>query len=141
MDTFNIKTSYFYLDIHGRQILIYEDDLNGYITSPGYPAYYPDKINYTWILRNNHRIRIVIKIIHMNIIHQVPCGDYLEVHVYFLIKIYVILFSLRFHVCFKFCKKEQKGECFYLKATVESELYFLKYILSLYVLRETVGHK
>ena len=82
MDTFNIKTSYFYLDIHGRQILIYEDDLNGYLTSPGYPANYPDNINFTWILRNGHRTRIDMKIIHMNIIHQVPCGDYLEVHVY-----------------------------------------------------------
>ena len=82
MDTFNIKTRYFYLDIHGKQILIYEDELNGYITSPGYPANYPDKVNFTWILRNRHRTRIDIKIIHMNIIHQVPCGDYLEVHEY-----------------------------------------------------------
>ena len=84
MDTFNIKTRYFYLDIHGKQILIYEIDLNGYITSPGYPANYPDKVNFTWILRNRHRTRIDIKIIHMNITHQVPCGDCLEVHEYLL---------------------------------------------------------
>ena len=94
MDTFNIKTRYFYLDIHGRQILIYEDDFNGYITSPGYPANYPDNINYTWILRNGHRTRIDIKIIHMNIIHQVPCGDYLEVHVYLLNICNTIFFTL-----------------------------------------------
>ena len=113
MDTFNIKTSYFYLDIHGRQILIYKDDLNGYITSPGYPANYPDNINYTWILRNEHRTRIDIKIIHMNSIHQVPCGDYLEVHVYLLI-IYVILFSVHFMSVLNFAKRNKKVNVYIL---------------------------
>ena len=75
----NINTHLFCSELDGRQVLNYEDDLDGYISSPGYPAHYPDDINYTWILRSRHMRRIDITIIHMNIIYQVPCGDYLEV--------------------------------------------------------------
>nr|XP_022327092.1 cubilin-like [Crassostrea virginica] len=63
----------------GREILNFEDNIGGHITSPGYPAHYPDNINYTWILRSRHMTRIDIRIIHMNILQQVPCGDYLEI--------------------------------------------------------------
>ena len=92
---FNINTHLFCSDLDGRQILNYEDDIDGYISSPGYPAHYPDNINYTWILRSRHMRRIDIKIIHMNIIYQVPCGDYLEVCVvnkFYQIRIKLFLF-------------------------------------------------
>ena len=77
MDTFKNQYLFFSSDLDG-EIIRYED-IDGYITSPGYPADYPDNINYTWILRSRQMTRIDIRIIHMNIQHQVPCGDYLEV--------------------------------------------------------------
>ena len=75
----NTNNRLFCSDLGGIEILNYQDDIGGYITSPGYPAHYPDNINYTWILRSRHMTRIDIRIIHMNILQQVPCGDYLEV--------------------------------------------------------------
>ena len=55
---------------------------SGEITSPDYPANYPDNINYTWILRTGHlKANVTFTILNFDIIKHnfTPCEDYLQV--------------------------------------------------------------
>ena len=55
---------------------------SGEITSPGYPANYPDNINYTWILRTGHlNANVTFTILDSDISEPYfpPCDDYLQV--------------------------------------------------------------
>ena len=55
---------------------------SGKITSPGYPANYPDNVNYTWILRTGHlNANATFTILDSDISEPYfpPCDDYLQV--------------------------------------------------------------
>ena len=55
---------------------------SGEITSPGYPANYPDNVNYTWILRTGHlNANVIFRISNFDISKPnfSPCDDYLKV--------------------------------------------------------------
>uniref|UniRef100_A0A8W8JXE7 CUB domain-containing protein n=1 Tax=Magallana gigas TaxID=29159 RepID=A0A8W8JXE7_MAGGI len=61
-------------------ILRYEDDISGQITSPGFPRNYPNNVNYTWIIRTgSHPANVAFRIIEMSIKKWRPCDDYLEI--------------------------------------------------------------
>ena len=58
------------------------DGKSGEITSPGYPANYPDNVNYTWILRTGHlNANMTFTILDSDISEPYfpPCDDYLQV--------------------------------------------------------------
>ena len=55
---------------------------NGEITSPGYPANFPDNIKYTWILRTGHlNANVTFTILDFDISEPdfSHCDDYLQV--------------------------------------------------------------
>ncbi|XP_056008672.1 mucin-2-like isoform X2 [Ostrea edulis] len=58
----------------------YLDEKSGQITSPDFPATYPNNVNCTWLIRTGHpQSNVTITVIDMDIKEWNPCDDYLKI--------------------------------------------------------------
>ena len=63
---------------------------SGQIYSPGYPADYPNNINYTWTLvsgNNNTIVNFTIVDLQAESDSKLSCFDYLTVSIYYVLKV------------------------------------------------------